>query len=66
MGVNKDRFWMYDEYEDDYPDTDELEYQDKIQTSKRRDAKIAKQDRNQANDLDHHTTKRDKKNDKKI
>jgi len=66
MGANKDKYYINYNDENDYPDVDELEYLDKLQVSKKRNARIAKQDRNQIDDLDYYSVKRDKKNDKSI
>ena len=60
--MKKNNFWIDSDEEDEYPDTDELEYQDKLETSKKRRARLAKQEKNQTDiDLKLRTEKDDKK-----
>ena len=66
MDTNKEKYCTNYNDENDYPDTDELEYQDKLQTSKKRNARIAKQNKNQFDDLDYYSVKGDKPNDKNL
>jgi hypothetical protein len=42
----------YMEQDDDYPDPDELEYQEKVKASKRKNAKIAKYDNDKLKSCD--------------
>jgi len=66
MGANRDKDYVDYSDDNDYPDTDELEYQDKLKASKKRNARIANQDRNQINMIDYHSAKRGKKNDESV
>ena len=66
MGTNKEKYCTDYNDENDYPDTDELEYQDKLQTSKKRNARIAKRNKNRLDDLDYYSIKEDKLNDKSV
>ena len=64
--MKKNTYWIDHEEEEEYPDSKELEYQDRIQTSKKRNARLAKQESGHIIDLDLDATMRNKKNDKKI